>query len=83
MDAFFPNMALRCSINGKEHAATFEKLNGHMIIVTSRGTLYKSLEEFVQKECGGTAEDDPWEICEFWKSWSWWKCKEMLPPIKG
>ncbi len=76
--AFFPGMRLRCgAVEGR-----FEEIDGFMRIVGNSGKVYDTLDAFFMEECGrqGIAED-PWDACEFWKSWCWWKCKEMLPPI--
>jgi hypothetical protein len=78
---FFPDMRLRCiSPAGIEFGGVFVEKENHMIIVGNSGVEYDTLELFFMLECGGESQIDPWEVCEFWKSWSWWKCKEMLPP---
>lgn len=75
MEAFFPAMRLRYD----DFGGVFEEKDGKIVIVGDSGRLYESLEAFYAEECGQTQENS-WEVCEFWKSWSWWKCKEMLPP---
>ncbi len=47
-----------------------------MRIVGNSGQVYDTMEAFYA-ECSATG--NAWEECEFWKSWCWWKCKEMLP----
>ncbi len=81
LQPFFPDTRLRyISPKGIEFGGVFREHENHMIIVGNSGIEYDTLESFFTLECGGTAED-PWEVCEFWKSWSWWKCNEMLAPL--
>ncbi len=79
MNSFFHGMRLRCgTVEGH-----FEKIEGAMRIVGNSGRMYDTLEAFYIEECGGgghESADNAWDACEFWKSWCWWKCKEMLPP---
>ncbi len=79
LEAFFSGTKVR-----GPHGAQgiIEKREGKMVLVGSSGLIYTTLEAFFAEECKtiGTEPEDPWDVCEFWKSWAWWKCKEMLPP---
>jgi hypothetical protein len=80
LQPFFPDTRLRyIAPTGKEFGGVFHEKGpcNRMILVGNSGIEYETLESFFALECGGTKED-PWEVCEFWKSWAWWKCKEML-----
>lgn len=72
LDAFFPGTRIRCG----NHEGRIEEVEGRMYIVGSAGT-FETLEAFFAAAGG---EGDCWNVCEFWKSSAWWKCKEMLPP---
>jgi hypothetical protein len=75
LHAFFPGMRLQY----KEHTGTFEERGDQIVLVGNSGTTYTTLEDFWFGECGELS-GNPWDACEFWKSWAWWKCNEMLPP---
>lgn len=70
--AFFPGTRIRCG----GYEGVVDEREGRMYIVGSVGT-FETLEAFF---AATGVKGDCWNACEFWKSWSWWKCKEMLPP---
>ncbi len=80
LNAFFPGWQLRCMLDGKEYGGIFREQEDRILLVGNSGAAYETLEAFFTEECGAKGPEDPWEVCEFWKSWAWWKCKEMLAP---
>lgn len=72
LDAFFPGTRIRCA----QYEGVMLEKDGHMYIVGSAGR-FDTLEAFFDATGG---KGDCWNACEFWKSLTWWKCKEMLPP---
>lgn len=72
LDAFFPGTLIRCAC----YEGIVDEVAGRMRIIGSIGT-FETLEAFFTAAGG---KGDCWNACEFWKSLTWWKCKEMLPP---